>query len=192
MRFAVDIPDFAEFADPRVVAEVAREAEEAGWDAIWIWDHIMRSPGDPHADPWLLLAVVAMSTTRVRLGPMVVPLARRRPTDLARQAVTLDYLSAGRLTLGVGSGSRTGAVEGCTERVDGPSRREPVLPAVPRTRELRAIAGAMGPAGRSHGTFARHGPSRSGASGRRGTGQSARDSRRRGITRKRAGPCPLC
>jgi alkanesulfonate monooxygenase SsuD/methylene tetrahydromethanopterin reductase-like flavin-dependent oxidoreductase (luciferase family) len=107
MQFAVDIPNFGDYADPHLVAEVAREAEQAGWDGIWVWDHIMRSPADPHADPWILLAAIALSTTRLRLGPMVVPLARRRPTDVARQAVTLDHLSGGRLVLGAGSGSRS-------------------------------------------------------------------------------------
>ena len=106
MRFAIDIPNFLDYADPHLVVEVAREAEDAGWDAIWIWDHVLRTPTDPHADPWTLLAAIACATTRIRLGPMVVPLARRRPSDVARQAVTLDRLSGGRLTLGVGSGSR--------------------------------------------------------------------------------------
>src|SRR5512140_335493 len=106
MQFAIDIPNFLDYADPHLVAEVAREAEDAGWDAIWVWDHIMRSPADPHADPWILLAAIATATTRIRLGPMVVPLARRRPSHVAKEAVTLDLLSHGRLTLGVGSGSR--------------------------------------------------------------------------------------
>jgi alkanesulfonate monooxygenase SsuD/methylene tetrahydromethanopterin reductase-like flavin-dependent oxidoreductase (luciferase family) len=66
----------------------------------------MRDPGDPHADPWLLLAAIALATERIRLGPMVTPLARRRPSQLAREVVTLDHLSGGRLTLGVGNGSR--------------------------------------------------------------------------------------
>jgi probable F420-dependent oxidoreductase len=107
MRYAIDIPNFGVFADPRLTAEIAREAEDAGWDAIWVWDHVMRDPADPHADPWILLAAMALATTRIRLGPMVVPLARRRPAHVAREAVTLDHLSGGRLTLGVGSGSRT-------------------------------------------------------------------------------------
>jgi alkanesulfonate monooxygenase SsuD/methylene tetrahydromethanopterin reductase-like flavin-dependent oxidoreductase (luciferase family) len=106
MRFAIDIPNFLEYADPHLVVEVAREAEDAGWDAIWVWDHVLRTPADPHADPWILLTAIAAATTRIRLGPMVVPLARRRPSHVAREAVTLDHLSRGRLTLGVGSGSR--------------------------------------------------------------------------------------
>jgi alkanesulfonate monooxygenase SsuD/methylene tetrahydromethanopterin reductase-like flavin-dependent oxidoreductase (luciferase family) len=107
MRYAIDIPNFGDFADPHLTAEVAREAEAAGWDAMWVWDHIMRDPADPHADPWLLLAAIALATERIRLGPMVMPLPRRRPWHLAREAVTLDYLSRGRLTIGVGNGSRT-------------------------------------------------------------------------------------
>ena len=107
MQFAVDIPNFADFADPRLTAEVAREAEDAGWDGIWVWDHIMRDAADPHADPWILLAAMAMSTSRIRLAPMVTPLPRRRPWHVAREAVTLDHLSGGRLILGVGSGSRS-------------------------------------------------------------------------------------
>jgi alkanesulfonate monooxygenase SsuD/methylene tetrahydromethanopterin reductase-like flavin-dependent oxidoreductase (luciferase family) len=107
MRYAIDIPNFGDYADPRLVVDVARDAEKAGWDGIWVWDHIMRDPADPHADPWTLLAAIAIATERLRLGPMVVPLARRRPSDVARQSVTLDHLSGGRLVLGVGSGSRT-------------------------------------------------------------------------------------
>jgi alkanesulfonate monooxygenase SsuD/methylene tetrahydromethanopterin reductase-like flavin-dependent oxidoreductase (luciferase family) len=60
-------------------------------------------PG-PAADPWLLLAGVALATERLRLGPMVTPLARRRPWKVARETVTLDRLSGGRLVLGVGLG----------------------------------------------------------------------------------------
>jgi alkanesulfonate monooxygenase SsuD/methylene tetrahydromethanopterin reductase-like flavin-dependent oxidoreductase (luciferase family) len=107
MRFAIDIPNFGAFADPHLTADVAREAEAAGWDAVWVWDHIMRDPADPHADPYILLAAIALATSRIRLGPMVTPLARRRPWHVAREAVTLDHLSGGRLTLGVGAGSRT-------------------------------------------------------------------------------------
>lgn len=105
MRYAIDIPNFSDFADPRLVADIARDAEAAGWDAVWVWDHVQRDRGVPYADPWVLLAVIAMATERVRLGPMVTPLPRRRPWLVAREAVTLDVLSGGRFTLGVGNGS---------------------------------------------------------------------------------------
>jgi alkanesulfonate monooxygenase SsuD/methylene tetrahydromethanopterin reductase-like flavin-dependent oxidoreductase (luciferase family) len=62
-------------------------------------------PFDALADPWITLAAMAMATERIRLGPMVTPLARRRPVKVARETATLDLLSGGRLTLGVGLGS---------------------------------------------------------------------------------------
>jgi alkanesulfonate monooxygenase SsuD/methylene tetrahydromethanopterin reductase-like flavin-dependent oxidoreductase (luciferase family) len=105
MRFAIDIPNFGEFADPRVTAEVARDAEAAGWDGVWVWDHVLRDRGVPYADPWILLAAIALATSRVRIGPMVTPLPRRRPWTVAREAVTLDRLSNGRFTLGIGLGN---------------------------------------------------------------------------------------
>ena len=105
MRFAIDIPNFGDFADPQLTAQVARDAEAAGWDAVWVWDHVQRDAGVPYADPWILLTVIALATERVRLGPMVTPLPRRRPWLVAREAVTLDILSGGRFTLGLGNGS---------------------------------------------------------------------------------------
>lgn len=108
MRFhsALWLPLFDELADARVVAEVAALAEEAGWDGLFVWDHIRwQSPVRAVADPWITLTAAAMATERLQLGPMVTPLGRRRPAMVARQAVTLDRLSGGRLTLGVGIGS---------------------------------------------------------------------------------------
>src|SRR5205823_8167637 len=95
------------------LAALAREAEASGWDGFFVWDHIATasSPGgqsvaaDPLIDTWVALTIVAMSTERIRLGPHVTPLPRRRPWKLAREAVSLDHLSGGRLILGVGSGA---------------------------------------------------------------------------------------
>jgi alkanesulfonate monooxygenase SsuD/methylene tetrahydromethanopterin reductase-like flavin-dependent oxidoreductase (luciferase family) len=106
MRYGINIPNFGDYFDVRAAAELAKEAEGAGWDGIFFWDHIhgeawMRAP---MADPWMLLTACALATTRIRIGPMVTPLARRRPQVVARQSVTLDHLSGGRLTLGVGLG----------------------------------------------------------------------------------------
>jgi alkanesulfonate monooxygenase SsuD/methylene tetrahydromethanopterin reductase-like flavin-dependent oxidoreductase (luciferase family) len=73
---------------------------------VFVWDHVRwREPVLAVADPWITLAAVAAATERVRLGPMVTPLARRRPVKVARETATLDLLSGGRLTLGVGLGS---------------------------------------------------------------------------------------
>jgi alkanesulfonate monooxygenase SsuD/methylene tetrahydromethanopterin reductase-like flavin-dependent oxidoreductase (luciferase family) len=111
VRYAVNLPPFGPFADPAAVLDLATAAEEAGWDGLFPWDHVVRAH-EPHraevADPWILLAAVAAVTDRIRLGPMVTPLARRRPQKLAREAVTLDHLSRGRLTIGVGLGSNGG------------------------------------------------------------------------------------
>ena len=106
LRFGISVPNFAEYADPRLVAGLAREAEAAGWDGFFIWDHILieRNWRLPMGDPWIALAAIATATERIRLGPMVTPLARRRPWKVARETVTLDQLSGGRTILGVGLG----------------------------------------------------------------------------------------
>ena len=84
---------------------LAQAAEEAGWDAVFTWDGI--HVGDDLAvyDPWVLMAAFAAATQRVRLGAIVMPLARRRPWKVAREAVTLDHLANGRLVLPVGLGA---------------------------------------------------------------------------------------
>ena len=89
-----------------MAARLAGEAEEAGWHGVFVWDHVCwRAPVRQVADAWITLAAIAAATDRVRLGPMVTPLARRRPVKVARETATLDRLSGGRLTLGVGLGS---------------------------------------------------------------------------------------
>ena len=97
---------FDELADPRRVARLAARAEERGWDGFFVWDHIRYSPPVTGvADPWIVLAAVACATERLRLGPLVTPPSRRRMHKLARETVTLDHLSDGRLVLGLGLGS---------------------------------------------------------------------------------------
>jgi alkanesulfonate monooxygenase SsuD/methylene tetrahydromethanopterin reductase-like flavin-dependent oxidoreductase (luciferase family) len=110
MQFAIDLPPFGPFSDPNLVAQLAEVAEEAGWNGFFLWDHInYKLEGSPDpveiADPWILLAAIAARTKDIKLGPMVTPLARRRPWKVARETVTLDHLSGGRLVLGVGLGS---------------------------------------------------------------------------------------
>ena len=108
MPCAIFLPIFGELAEPRLVADLAGEAEAAGWDGVFVWDHMLyRAPVTDIADPWITLAAVAMATERVRIGPMVTPLPRRRP-KLARETLSLDRLSAGRLVLGVGMGGDPG------------------------------------------------------------------------------------
>src|SRR5437764_2975290 len=103
MRSGLYLPIFDELADPAVIARLSANAEEAGWHGVFVWDHVRwREPVVDVADPQITLAAIATATERIRLGPMVTPLARRRPAKVARETATLDRLSEGRLTLGVG------------------------------------------------------------------------------------------
>jgi alkanesulfonate monooxygenase SsuD/methylene tetrahydromethanopterin reductase-like flavin-dependent oxidoreductase (luciferase family) len=119
---------FDELVDPRLVAELAAAAEEHGWDGLFVWDHIAyRAPVRAVADPWIVLSAVAAATRTLRIGPMVTPLARRRVQKLARETVTLDHLSQGRLILGVGLGSdNSGELSPWGEELD-PRRRAALL-----------------------------------------------------------------
>ncbi|GAA2778522.1 LLM class flavin-dependent oxidoreductase [Crossiella cryophila] len=106
LRSALWLPLFDELADPVVLARLAAEAEEAGWHGVFVWDHLRwRAPVRQVADPWITLAAIATATESLRFGPMVTPLARRRPAKVAKETATLDRLGGGRLTLGVGLGS---------------------------------------------------------------------------------------
>ncbi|MBI3926107.1 MAG: LLM class flavin-dependent oxidoreductase [Armatimonadetes bacterium] len=106
MKHGVNLAPFGAAADPRLLAELAREAEDAGWDGFFLWDHInWRDWGPEIGDPWVGLSAIAVATRRIRIGCLVTPLPRRRPTTLARQTVSLDHLCGGRLVLGVGLGS---------------------------------------------------------------------------------------
>lgn len=105
-KHGIFIAPFDELYDPRTLRDLAVDAEAHGWDGIFLWDHIRyRAPVRRVADPWIVMAAMASATSTIRLGPMVTPLARRRPHKLARETVTLDHLSQGRLVLGAGLGS---------------------------------------------------------------------------------------
>ena len=105
MQYGTSLPNFGGYADPELVLRLAGLAEAAGWDGFFLWDHIAVADQLETADPWTLLGAIATRTERIRLGTMVTPLPRRRPWVVARQATTIDHLSRGRLTLGVGIGS---------------------------------------------------------------------------------------
>ena len=124
MKHALFLPIFDELADPRVVASIAADAEAAGWDGVFVWDHIGYGPRvDAIADPWVTLAAMAMSTSAVRLGPMITPVPRRRPVKLAREIATLDRLSAGRVTFGAGiGGDGAGELTATGEELDDRTR----------------------------------------------------------------------
>lgn len=105
MRYAINIINFGDCGDARVLASLAHTAEQSGWDGFFIWDHIAWDWGAmPMADATVALTAIALSTQRIRFGAMVTPLPRRRPWKFAREAVELDRLSGGRLIVGVGLG----------------------------------------------------------------------------------------
>jgi alkanesulfonate monooxygenase SsuD/methylene tetrahydromethanopterin reductase-like flavin-dependent oxidoreductase (luciferase family) len=109
MRHGLYFLPGGELSDPRTLIALGTAAEEHGWDGFFLWDHILRPSGQPQdlADVWVALSAVATMTSRILLGPMVTPTVRRRPQILAREAITLDHLSAGRLVVGLGLGVDT-------------------------------------------------------------------------------------
>jgi alkanesulfonate monooxygenase SsuD/methylene tetrahydromethanopterin reductase-like flavin-dependent oxidoreductase (luciferase family) len=105
-RRGIFVAPFDELADAQLLADLATRAEAAGWDGFFLWDHVdYRSPVSALADPWVCMAAIACATERIRIGPLITPPARRRIHKLARETVTLDRLSGGRLIFGAGLGS---------------------------------------------------------------------------------------
>jgi probable F420-dependent oxidoreductase len=103
VRYGIYLPNFGPFGSARAMAQLASEAEAAGWDGFFVWDHVA-GYDQPFVDPWVALTAVALATERIRIGTTVTPVPRRRPWKLAREAASLDELSNGRLVLGVGIG----------------------------------------------------------------------------------------
>ncbi len=118
MRYGVCLANLGTFSDPSVPVRVAQAADAGGWDGVFIWDHLAFAWGVPAADPWTVLAAIATSTERVRLGTAVTPVARRRPHVLAHQVATLDNLSGGRVTFGAGLGGSTSEFDKFGEPTD--------------------------------------------------------------------------
>jgi probable F420-dependent oxidoreductase len=104
MRYGLNVCTLGEYADPRLVVDVAGAAEEAGWESLFVWDHLGFAWGVPSGDPWVTLSAVAQATSRLRIGTGVTPLARRRPQVVANAVACLDRLSGGRVVLGAGLG----------------------------------------------------------------------------------------
>jgi alkanesulfonate monooxygenase SsuD/methylene tetrahydromethanopterin reductase-like flavin-dependent oxidoreductase (luciferase family) len=124
MRYGLSAANFGTYAEPARVAELAAAAEEAGWDGLFLWDHLSFVWGPPAGDPWLLLAVAAQATERLRVGTHVTPLARRRVQDVALTIATLDRLSGGRLVFGAGLGGNRRELEAFAEETDDRARAE--------------------------------------------------------------------
>ena len=98
MRYLINIGAAGPGRDPRTLAELAALAEACGWDGMTLEDYLVYQGnlGTPTFDAWVVLAAMAMATTRITLGTLVTPLPRRRPWQLASEAVTLDHLCGGR------------------------------------------------------------------------------------------------
>ncbi|MEO7001114.1 MAG: LLM class flavin-dependent oxidoreductase [Ktedonobacterales bacterium] len=106
MRFGLDVPTTGEYAAPHALADLAVEAEAAGWNSFLLWDVLLgnASMSQPIADPWIALAETALRTSRIRIGILALPLARHRPWLVARRLAALDQLSSGRMICAVGLG----------------------------------------------------------------------------------------
>lgn len=101
MQYGFIIPN----GDIHAIVDLASEAEAAGWDGVFYWDGVYIQSMELMYDPWIVLAAIAMRTTRVKIGAILTPLSRRRPWKLARETVSVDQLSHGRLVLPVGLGA---------------------------------------------------------------------------------------
>lgn len=104
MRWGLSISLSGDLADPALIAELAVAAESAGWDGVFVWDHLWNRTLVPFADPFVTLAAIAAATERVLIGTMVTALPRRRPQLVAQATTSLDRLSGGRMVLGLGLG----------------------------------------------------------------------------------------
>lgn len=105
-KYGLELPIGGVCGYARTLADMASLAEESGWDGVFLEDYIVLwvAHDAPTCDPWISLPAMALCTKRIRIGTTVTPLSRRRPWKVAREAVTLDHLSDGRLILGVGLG----------------------------------------------------------------------------------------
>jgi len=134
------------------LARRAIEVETAGFDAVWIDDHIAHParPESPWLESWTALAGLAQVTHRVTLGPLVSNIVLRHPALLARQALTVAELSGGRLDVGIGSGYAPS---------DHAALGEEPWPGDERARRFAAAVGYVrGAIGELPLTVAAHGP----------------------------------
>ena len=107
LKYGLATPNLGEiFGSVKELVELAEIAEKSGWDALFLWDLILssRDPVIPVIDPWIALTAIAAKTKKLIIGTTITPLPRRRPWKVARETVSLDHFSNGRLILGVGLG----------------------------------------------------------------------------------------
>lgn len=95
VRFSINLPNFGDFADARTVARVAAAAEQAGWDGVFVWDHVVldkhNQRGKPFGDPWMLLTAAALATSRI--SPFEVVVGGLSPGDPAKAHETIEPLA---------------------------------------------------------------------------------------------------
>src|SRR3990172_9740304 len=106
------------YGDARTAADLAYEAEKAGWDGFFVCEPVWG------IDAWVALTAAAVRTERIRLGTMLSPISRMRPWKLASETATLDNLSNGRVILSVGLGAIDTGFEAFGEVTDRSMRAE--------------------------------------------------------------------
>jgi alkanesulfonate monooxygenase SsuD/methylene tetrahydromethanopterin reductase-like flavin-dependent oxidoreductase (luciferase family) len=105
LHYGLYLPNFGKVSHAKIYAKLALIAERAGWDGFFLWDHLIQwNQRIPITDPFIALAAIAAKTSHIRIGTTVTPLPRLQPWIIARQVASLDQLSDGRMTLGVGLG----------------------------------------------------------------------------------------
>ena len=125
MRYGLSLATLGPFADPRQTVRAARAAEEGGWEAFFVWDHLAwASFGSPSSDPWVTLGACAAVTSRILLGTAATPLPRRRPQMVAQQLASLSLASSGRVIFGAGLGGMPDEFERFGEDADASARAE--------------------------------------------------------------------
>jgi alkanesulfonate monooxygenase SsuD/methylene tetrahydromethanopterin reductase-like flavin-dependent oxidoreductase (luciferase family) len=112
LQYGLSLPTGGECGDPRFLLALSEQAEQAGWDGLFLEDYVCYSgdPAEPTCNVWAVLAAIAVHTDRMRIGTEVTPVTRRRPWNVAREAAAVDQLSNGRMILGVGLGDTGEAV----------------------------------------------------------------------------------
>jgi alkanesulfonate monooxygenase SsuD/methylene tetrahydromethanopterin reductase-like flavin-dependent oxidoreductase (luciferase family) len=118
VHYGLSVMNFGDLAEARVMADLAREAEAAGWEALLVWDHLAFVWGPPSGDPWTLVTACAIATERLLVGTDVSVIARERPLPFANRVATVDRLSGGRVVLGVGIGGAEDEYRAAGEAVD--------------------------------------------------------------------------
>jgi alkanesulfonate monooxygenase SsuD/methylene tetrahydromethanopterin reductase-like flavin-dependent oxidoreductase (luciferase family) len=144
MRYGLCAANVGSYADPRNLVRLGEAAEAAGWEALFVWDHLAWVWNGPSADPWTALAAVGARTERLILGTAVTPVPRRRPHVLASQLATLDDLTGGgRVVLGAGLGGVDREFTEFGENGDPKHRARLLDEGLERIRDL--LAGPLGP-----------------------------------------------